>query len=86
MERNVSTTTVEAEPCEPARCSDPAIIRRPWPFGCCPACGDDRFTVEPALGTTVFTCVGCGASWRYLLGCLIQLGPLSTSPTRHMVG
>lgn len=80
MERDMSTTTVDAEPAEPAGHGEPAIIRRPWPFGCCPTCGDDRFTVGPAQGTAVFTCVGCGASWRYLLGCLIRLDPDPTSP------
>lgn len=56
------------------------LISHPWPFGRCPSCGIDRFTVEPADGIAVFTCTGCGARWRYLLGCLIALPPTGDGP------
>lgn len=81
MERDVSTATAE-----PAGYGEPVIIRRPRPFGCCPACGDDRFTVEPALATAVFTCVSCRASWRYLLGHLIRVAPDPASPAGRSAG
>ncbi len=68
-----STATVDDH--EPA-----GILRRPWPFRRCPACGDDRFTVGAELTTAVFICVGCGASWRYLLGSLIRMASIPTPP------
>ncbi len=41
------------------------------PFEQCPRCGDDRFSTDIVEGTVVFGCVGCGETWRYLLGYLV---------------
>ena len=54
-----------------------SITRSPWPFSACPDCGGHDFAVTPVDDDVVFTCRGCAASWRYLLGYLVSVAPPS---------
>lgn len=53
--------------------SDAPTASGHWPFSTCPDCGSDAFVTIEDSGTTVFTCLGCAASWRYLLGYLVSV-------------
>ncbi len=54
---------------------DPVLVKRPWPFHTCPSCECSDFAAEGQEATVVFTCMGCGARWRYTLGYLHRLDP-----------
>jgi hypothetical protein len=53
---------------------DPTLVEKPWPFRACPTCVGTLFAASGEQGTVVFTCLGCGARWRYLLGHLQEVG------------
>ena len=55
----------------------------PWPFTLCPDCGSHDFVTRRAGDDVVFTCVGCAASWRYLLGYLVSVPDPSFSPSER---
>lgn len=53
---------------------EPCYVEEPWPFRTCPHCDSTAFTAFSEEATVIFTCLGCGSRWKYLLGYLQELG------------
>ncbi len=55
----------------------------PWPFTACPACGGNMFSAQGVEVDVLFVCVGCAATWRYVVGYLVFV-PMETED--HGIG
>ncbi len=49
------------------------VMHEMGPIDSCPDCNGRDFLTEDVRDTMVFTCLGCGARWRYELGFVWQV-------------